>query len=120
MEETGMFLFEIGLLNGFTVNLEKERGRNNEAKMVELDDDSVNVYFDQVEFVSIGKFLKSIKLLTEKIFLVTFQSSKCWYLACFIASVYLMMIKKRCSIKFCCFHSSHQEECCALMLNCRE
>ena len=48
MEETGMFLFDIGLLNGFTVDVGKEKNRNIDAKMVELDDDSVNVYFDQV------------------------------------------------------------------------
>ena len=48
-EETGMFLFEIGLLNGFTVIVEEERKKNKGAKMVELDDDSVNVYYDQVK-----------------------------------------------------------------------
>jgi len=45
-----MFLFEIGLLNGFIVDTNAEEKRNTEAKMVELDDDSVNVYFDEVEF----------------------------------------------------------------------
>ena len=44
-----MFLFEIGLLNGFTVDVDEERERNKGARMVELDDDSVNVYFDQVK-----------------------------------------------------------------------
>ena len=44
-----MFLFEIELLNGFTVDVDKERYRNKEAKMVELDENSVNVYFDQVK-----------------------------------------------------------------------
>ena len=43
-----MFLFEIGLLNGFKVDLAVEKERNKGAKMVELDDNNVNVYYDQV------------------------------------------------------------------------
>nr|CAB3229046.1 alpha-2-macroglobulin homolog precursor [Phallusia mammillata] len=47
-ESTGMFLFEQKLPNGFTIDLEKERTRNKDAKLVELEDDSVNTYFDEL------------------------------------------------------------------------
>ena len=50
MEETGMFVFEIQLLNGFTVDVEQEEARNKGAKLVELDDGRVNVYYDSVRF----------------------------------------------------------------------
>ena len=55
MEETGMFLFEIQLLNGFTVNVEQEEARNKGAKMVELEDGRVNVYFDKVSSARLNK-----------------------------------------------------------------
>ena len=43
-----MFLFEIGLLNGFTADVVDEEERNPTAQMVEVDEDSVNVYYNQV------------------------------------------------------------------------
>ena len=50
-EETGMFLFEIELLNGFTVDVDEEQDRNARAKIVDLHNKSVNVYFDQVSII---------------------------------------------------------------------
>ncbi|XP_076814766.1 CD109 antigen-like isoform X2 [Clavelina lepadiformis] len=47
-EPTGMFLFEIGLLNGFTADVVDEEERNPTAQMVEVDEDSVNVYYNQL------------------------------------------------------------------------
>ena len=48
MESTGMFLFEIDMLNGFTVDVLDEERRNPMAKLVELENDKVNVYYNQV------------------------------------------------------------------------
>ena len=48
MATTGMFLFEIGLLNGFTAEESQTKLYNPTAKLVELDDGRVNIYFDEV------------------------------------------------------------------------
>lgn len=48
MEKTGMFIFEVGLLNGFSTSVEQTELINEKAKLVELEDGDVNIYFDQV------------------------------------------------------------------------
>ncbi|CAK8680732.1 unnamed protein product [Clavelina lepadiformis] len=45
---TGMFLQEVGLFNGFTVDVEAEKARNPSAQLIELDDQKVNLYFDRL------------------------------------------------------------------------
>ena len=45
---TGMFLFELGLPNGFDIDVDVERRRNGDASLVELQDGSVNVYYNDV------------------------------------------------------------------------
>ena len=43
-----MFLLELGLPNGFSVDVDAERRRNGDAQLVELLDGSVNVYYNEV------------------------------------------------------------------------
>jgi len=43
-----MFVFDIGLPNGFTADVASEIDRNNMAKMVDVDEDSLNIYYDSV------------------------------------------------------------------------
>ena len=43
-----MFLIEVGLLNGYTVDVLQEEQRNPMAKLIELSENSVNFYYDQV------------------------------------------------------------------------
>ena len=57
-----MFLFEIGLLNGFTVDILDEEKRNPMAKLIELEGDRVNMYYDQVLWNTIVEFENSNKL----------------------------------------------------------
>ena len=41
-------MFDIGLPNGFTADVASEIDRNNMAKMVDVDEDSLNIYYDSV------------------------------------------------------------------------
>jgi len=43
-----MFTFTVDMPNGFTVNLDEEKQRNSGAQLVEMDQDKVNVYYDNV------------------------------------------------------------------------
>lgn len=43
-----MFLYELGFLNGFTVDLDEEKSKNRDARRVELDDGKINFYYDDV------------------------------------------------------------------------
>ena len=43
-----MFTFTVDMPNGFTVNLDEEKQRNNGAQLVEMDQEKVNVYYDNV------------------------------------------------------------------------
>uniref|UniRef100_F7BB43 Uncharacterized protein n=1 Tax=Ciona intestinalis TaxID=7719 RepID=F7BB43_CIOIN len=47
---TGMFLMEVNLPSGYTVDIDNERTRNPSAKLVEIDGNGVNVYYDEVRF----------------------------------------------------------------------
>nr|NP_001027688.2 alpha-2-macroglobulin homologue precursor [Ciona intestinalis] len=45
---TGMFLMEVNLPSGYTVDIDNERTRNPSAKLVEIDGNGVNVYYDEL------------------------------------------------------------------------
>ena len=57
---TGMFLIEVGLLNGYTVDMPQEEQRNPMAKLIELNENTVNFYYDQV----CGHFNRKALLIT--------------------------------------------------------
>lgn len=46
-----MFLYEVGLPNGFTIDMQKEKTRNSAAKKVEFEKGSANLYFNEVELL---------------------------------------------------------------------
>ena len=43
-----MFLYELELLNGFTVDVVNEERRNPNAKLIEVDQGKVILYYDEV------------------------------------------------------------------------